>query len=66
MFVSIFEPCKLFHLSKLKGHRGHNKAMIALCKMLLTDIWNILSSGEVYNPSGYILQTSRPAPEKKV
>ncbi len=40
--------------------------MIALCKMLLTDIWNILSSGEVYNPSGYILQTSRPAPEKKV
>ena len=25
----------------------------------------ILSTGEVYNPSGYILQTSRPAPEKK-
>ncbi len=51
---------------RIKSHRGHKKAMIALCKMLLTAIWNILSSGEVYNPSGYILQTSRPAPEKKV
>ena len=50
---------------RIKSHRGHKKAMIALCKMLLTAIWNILSSGEVYNPSGYILQTSRPAPEKK-
>ena len=51
---------------RIKSHRGHKKAMIALCKMLLTAIWNILSTGEVYNPSGYILQTSRPAPEKKV
>ena len=51
---------------RIKSHRGHKKAIIALCKMLLTAIWNILSSGEVYNPSGYILQTSRPAPEKKV
>ena len=50
---------------RIKSHRGHKKAMIALCKMLLTAIWNILSSGEVYNPSGYILQTSRPALEKK-
>ena len=51
---------------RIKSHRGHKKALIALCKMLLTAIWNILSSGEVYNPSGYILQTSRPAPQKKV
>jgi len=51
---------------RIKSHRGHKKALIALCKMLLTAIWNILSSGEVYNPAGYILQTSRPAPEKKV
>ena len=35
---------------RIKSHRGHKKAMIALCKMLLTAIWNILSSGEVYNP----------------
>ena len=51
---------------RIKSHRGHKKAMIALCKMLLTAIWNILSTGEVYNPSGYILQSSRPKDEKKV
>ena len=51
---------------RIKSHRGHKKAMIALCKMLLTAIWNILSTGQVYNPSGYILQSSRPVDEKKV
>lgn len=51
---------------RIKSRRGHKKAMIALCKMLLTAIWNMLSTGEVYNPSGYILQTPRPANEKKV
>ncbi len=40
--------------------------MIALCKMLLTAIWNILSNSELYNPSGYFLQTPRPAPDNKV
>ena len=33
---------------RIKSHRGHKKAMIALCKMLLTAIWNILSTGEFY------------------
>ena len=51
---------------RIKSHRGHKKAMIALCKMILTAIWNILSTGEVYNPSGYILQSPRPINEKKV
>ncbi len=50
----------------IKAHRGHKKAMIALCKMLLTAIWNILSTGEVYNLSGYILQSPRPVDTKKV
>ena len=40
--------------------------MIAICKMLLTAIWHILSNGELYNPSGYILQFPRPVDEKKV
>ena len=39
---------------RIKSHRGHKKAMIALCKMLLTAIWNILSTGESYNASGYL------------
>ena len=51
---------------RIKSHRGHKKAMIALCKMLLTAIWNILSTGEVYNPSGYVLQSPRPVDEKKI
>ena len=34
---------------RIKSHRGHKKAMIAICKMLLTAIWNMLSTGEVYN-----------------
>ena len=51
---------------RIKSHRGHKKATIALCKMLLTAIWNILSTGEVYNPAGYILQSPRPVNEKKV
>ena len=40
--------------------------MIAICKMLLTAIWNILSTGEVYNPSGYLFPTPRPTHESKV
>ena len=51
---------------RIKSHRGHKKALIALCKMLLTAIWNMLSTGEVYNPAGYILQTPRPTDVKKV
>lgn len=51
---------------RIKSHRGHKKAIIAVCKMLLTAIWNMLSTGEVYNPSGYLIQTPRPTPETKV
>ena len=51
---------------RIKSHRGHKKAIIAICKMLLTAIWNILSSGEAYNPSGYFIQTPRPTNETKV
>ena len=50
---------------RIKSHRGHKKAVIALCKMLLTAIWHILTTGELYNPSGYILQTQRVVDEKK-
>ena len=51
---------------RIKSHRGHKKAIIAVCKMFLTAIWNMLSTGEVYNPSGYLIQTPRPTPETKV
>ena len=51
---------------RIKSHRGHKKAIIAVCKMLLTAIWNILSTGEAYNASGYLIQTPRPTNETKV
>jgi hypothetical protein len=51
---------------RIKTHRGHKKAIIAVCKMLLTAIWNILTTGEMYNPSGYLIQTPRPNDETKV
>ena len=44
---------------RLKARRGHKKAIIAICRMLLTAIWHILSSGEPYSAQGYL--TDRPA-----
>ena len=49
---------------RIKSHRGHKKAIIAVCKMLLTAIWNMLSKLEPYNPAGFL--EHRPVNEKKV
>jgi transposase len=49
---------------RIKSHRGHKKAVIAICKMLLTAIWNMLSKLEPYNPEGFL--EHRPVNEKKV
>jgi transposase len=38
---------------RLKARRGHKKAIIAICRMLLTAIWNILSKLESYSADGY-------------
>jgi len=40
---------------RIKSRRGHKKAIIAICRMLLTAIWNILSKLESYNPDGYLV-----------
>ena len=39
---------------RLKARRGHRKAVIAICRMLLTAIRNILSKLEPYSPNGYL------------
>lgn len=39
---------------RLKARRGHKKAIIAICRMLLTAIWNVLSKAEPYSPAGYL------------
>ena len=49
---------------RIKTRRGHKKAIIAVCKMLLTAIWNILTKLEPYNPEGFL--EHRPVNESKI
>ena len=48
---------------RLKARRGHMKAVIAICRMLLTAIWNILSKHVPYTAEGF-LQRRPVKPEK--
>ena len=48
---------------RIKSRRGHKKAVIAVCKMLLTAIWNMLSKLEPYNPEGFL--EHRPVKQEK-
>ena len=49
---------------RIKARRGHKKAIIAVCRMLLTAIWNVLSKLEVYSSDGFI--SDRPIKKNKV
>ena len=49
---------------RIKVRRGHKKAIIAVCRMLLTAIWNVLSKLEPYTPDGF--QQQRPVSKDKV
>ena len=48
---------------RIKARRGHKKAVIAICRMILTAIWHILSDLKPYTPEGYL--EPRPAKENK-
>ncbi len=45
----------------LKKRRGHKKAIIAIARMLLTAIYNILKKNEPYNPELYRRDNNPPA-----
>ena len=49
---------------RIKSHRGHKKAIIAICRMFLTAIWHILSDLKPYTAEGFL--ESRPVNESKV
>ena len=49
---------------RIKSHRGHKKAIIAICRMLLTAIWHILSDLKPYTAEGFL--ESRPVNKAKV
>ena len=53
---NVSDHCSPIHQDyrKIKAHRGHKKAIIALCRMLLTAIWNVLSKCEPYSAKGYL------------
>jgi len=52
---------------RLKARRGHKKAIIAICRMLLTAIWNVLSKCEPYSAEGYFVSAERPeCPQKTI
>ena len=44
----------------LKKRRGHKKAIIAIARMLLTAIYNILKKNEPYNPELYLRCNNTP------
>ena len=39
---------------RIKARRGHKKAIIAVCRMLVTAIWHILKNSVPYSPDGFI------------
>ena len=53
------EICKRY--LNLKKRRGHKKAIIAIARMLLTAVYNILKKNEPYNPELYSKSDLPPA-----
>jgi hypothetical protein len=49
---------------RIKARRGHKKAIIAICRMLLTAIWHILTDLKPYTSEGFF--ESRPVNESKI
>ena len=49
----------------IKKRRGHKKAIIAIARMLLTAIFNILKKNEPYNPDLY-RRSNTPPPNREV
>ena len=47
------EPYFATKYQKIKKRRGHKKAIIAIARMMLTCIYHMIQTGEVFNPSDY-------------
>lgn len=50
----------------LKKRRGHKKAIIAIARMMLTAIYNILKKNEPYNPELYLRCNNTPPEHRAV
>ena len=40
---------------RIKARRGHKKAIIAICHMILTAVWHILTDLKPYTPEGFLI-----------
>ena len=49
----------------IKKRRGHKKAIIAICRMLMTCVYHMILTGESFNPSD-LQEVCKPAPKKQV
>ena len=49
---------------RIKARRGHKKAIIAICRMILTAIWHILTDLKPYTPEGFL--ESRPVKKEQI
>ena len=49
---------------RIKARRGHKKAIIAICRMILTAIWHILTDLKPYTAEGFL--ESRPVNESRI
>lgn len=47
------EPYFAIKYERIKRRRGHNRAIIAIARMMLTCIYHMIDTGEVFNPSDY-------------
>jgi len=48
------EPYFAQKYSKIRQRRGHKKAIIAIARMMLTCIYNMMLTGEAFNPSDHL------------
>lgn len=50
---------------RIKNRRGHKKAIIAIARMLLTCIYQMIKTGECFNPSDYE-ELLNPMPKRQI
>jgi hypothetical protein len=59
------EPYFAVKYQNIKRRRGHKKAIVAVARMMPVCIYNMMQTGEVFNPSDYVEVTS-PRPRKQI
>ena len=55
-------PEFLIRYRRLKARRGHKKAIIAICRMLMTAIWHVIHDNVSYSPDGYMKERRKSTP----